>query len=177
MTQEIYIEDLTKVLKNKSHLERELKIKLTNKGKIVFINGKPEDEYLALKVLEAMDLGFSPEKALLLKNEEMILNIIPIKKVTKRQDLERIKARIIGTHGKTISNLSRLSECYLAIRDNKVGIIGEVGYLDEAILAINSLIHGSKQGSVYSRLEKEGKKRREGPENLSAIKNRLERKK
>jgi rRNA processing protein Krr1/Pno1 len=173
MTQEIYLEDIANILKSKPRLERELKVKITNKGKDFSIEGTAENEYLALKVFEAMSLGFSVEKALLLKNENNILHKIEIKKVTKRHDLERIRARIIGTHGKTIGNLSKLSECHLALNGNQIGIIGDTELIDEAILAVKSMIHGSKQGNVYTRLEKETKKRREDPEYHQNIKNEL----
>ena len=177
MTQEIYIENIANILKNKSKLEKELKIKIQNKGRDFFIEGAAENEYIALKTLEAIELGFSAEKAILLKNENNILHRIEIKKITKRHDLERIRARIIGTHGKTIGNLSRLSNCHLALNNNQIGIIGDSELIDEAILAITSLIHGSKQANVYSRLEKETKKRRENPEYHQDIKNELKKKK
>ncbi len=176
MTQEIYIENIANILKNKPRLERELKIKITNKGKDFFLDGTAENEYLALKVFEAMELGFSAEKALLLKNETNILHRIEIKKITKRHDLERIRARIIGTHGKTIGNLSRLSHCHLALNNNQIGIIGDAELIDEAILAVKSIVQGSKQGNVYTRLEKETKKRRYNPEYNQYIKNELKKK-
>lgn len=173
MTQEIYVEDLAKILKNKLKLERELKVKIKNNGKLFFIEGHPEDEYLTVKIFEAIDLGFSVEKALLLKDENKILHILNIKEITKRHDLERIRARVIGTHGKTIGNLTNLSNCFIAIKENKVGIIGDSEQINDTILALTSLIHGSKQGNVYARLEKEAKKRRQDPFYHQDIKNEL----
>ena len=67
--QEIYTEFLQKILKNKGRLEKELDVKITNKGKNIFIEGSAEDEYLALQVVEAINLGFSVDRALLLKEE------------------------------------------------------------------------------------------------------------
>lgn len=162
--EQMYTNDLAKVLKNKSKLERELKIKITNKGKDIFVNGKPENEYLAIQVLEAINLGFSTNRALLLKDEENLLQIINIKDITKRKDIKNIKARIIGTYGGTLTNLSNLSDCAISLNDNQVGIIGHVECLGEAVIAIESLIRGSRQANVYARLEKKKKERRLMPQ-------------
>ena len=70
--QEIYVENIKEVLRNKKRIETELEIKLSNKGKNVFINGKPENEFLALHVLEAVNAGFSVANSLQLKDENII---------------------------------------------------------------------------------------------------------
>lgn len=158
--QETYVENIGKVLQNKKKLESELKIKITNKGKNVFISGKPEDEFIALKVMEAINLGFSTERALLLKNPEILLQIINIKNATKKHNLEAIRARIIGTKGKTLKTVNNLTNCLISLKDNQVGIIGDYEYIADAIQAMTSLARGSKQSHVYSRLERQKKKKR-----------------
>lgn len=158
--QQTYVENTAEVLKNKNHLQKQLNIKLTNKGKNIFIDGKPEDEFLALEVLKAINMGFSVEKALQLKQEEKILQTVNIKDLTKRHDLERIRGRIIGTKGKTLKILHNLTECDLSLQDNQIGIIGDCEEIEDAIQALTSLIQGSKQSNVYSRLERERKKKR-----------------
>jgi len=158
--QEIYIENIGKILKNKKILERELDVKITNKGRDFFINGESEKEFIALKVLEALELGFSINYALKLKNEENLFQTINIKDITKRRDLETIKGRIIGTKGKTLKTLTNLTDCNLCLKDNCLGIIGNYENIQDAIIALESLIHGSKQGNVYSRLEKQKKSKR-----------------
>lgn len=166
MTQEIYVEDIVKVLRNKHKIEQELGVKITNRGKNVFIEGFPENEYVCLKILEAINSGFSANRALLLKDEEMILHILKIKDVTKRKDLHHIKARVIGTYGKTLSTLTDLADCAISVKDSQIGIIGEVECIDEAIIALKSLIHGSKWGNVYARLERKKKERRLKPKEI-----------
>jgi ribosomal RNA assembly protein len=167
--QQIYSENLGKILKNKFDLEKSLDIKIKNQGKNIIIDGNTEDEFIALKVLEAMELGFSCKRALLLKNPEIMLHIIHIKDLTKRNDLERIRARIIGTNGKTIANLYNLSDCFISVNENDIGIIGETEYIKEAIIAIKLIIQGSKQANVYRRLEKKKKEKRLAP--IENIKN------
>ena len=105
-----------------------------------------------------------------LKNEGFIFQKINIKNITRRNDLERIRARIIGTKGKTLRTLQSLTNCEFSIKNNEIGIIGPVEEIEEAIQAATSLVQGSKQGNVYSRLEKNKKKKRD--EDLEFIKNK-----
>ena len=90
----------------------------------------------------------------MLKDEDFILEKIHIKNLTKRHDLERIRARIIGTHGKTKEIIQELSGCLISLHDNTVGIIGRAEDVKKAIRAIESIIQGRKQGKVYSYLER-----------------------
>ncbi len=149
----IYSEKLPRILKNKRRLEKELDIKITNKGKDVSIQGKPEDEYIAEKVIEALNFGFPFSDALLIKEEDNMLEIINIKDHTKRNDLKRVRARIIGTQGKTLKTLCKLTKCCFELKDNEVGIIGNPEYIENAQEAIIHLIKGSKQANVYKFLE------------------------
>lgn len=159
--QEIYVENIKEVIRAKPRLQKELEVKLTNRGKNIFIDGDPEKEFLALEVLEGIKLGFSADRALKLNQEDFIFQKINIKDITKRSDLERIRARIIGTKGKTLRTLQSLTNCDFSIRDNEIGIIGSVEEIEEAIQAVISLVQGSKQGNVYSRLEKYRKKKKD----------------
>jgi len=158
--QEIYTEFIKKILQNKNKLEQELEVRITNQGKNLFIDGEPDKEFIALQAIEAINLGFSIGKALLLKNEDIILQTINIKDITKRKDFERIRARIIGAEGKTLKTLNNLTCCEFCIQDNCIGVIGDTEDIKEAIQAITSLIQGSKQANVYAHAEKEMKKKR-----------------
>lgn len=150
----LLIEKLPRILYNKEKLEKELKIKITNRGKEVSISGKPEDEYIAEKVIDALEFGFSFSDAMLIKKEDFILEILSIKDYTKRDDLKKVRARIIGKEGKTLKVLSDLTDCNFELKDNFVGIIGEPEKIKNAQNAMISLIQGSKQSNVYARLEK-----------------------
>ena len=149
----IHSEKLPRILKNKRRLELKLKVKITNKGQEVSINGKPEDEYVAEKVLEAINFGFPYSDALLIKDEEAMLEIINIKNHTRRDDLKSVRARIIGTQGKTLRTLCKLTNCCFEIKDNEVGIIGSPEHIKNAQEAVTSIIRGSKQSNVYKFLE------------------------
>lgn len=150
----LIVDKLPRITKNHKKLEEELKVKISNKGKEVFIEGKPENEFVAEKVILALNFGFPYSTALELKNPEIVFEIINIKEYTKRYDLERVKARIIGAKGKTLKTLSNLTNCAFELKDNKVGIVGYVEFIKNAQDAIISLIQGSKQGNVYAYIEK-----------------------
>jgi KH domain-containing protein len=158
--QEIYVENIKEVIRSKSRIQKELKIKITNKGKNIFVEGDPDKEFITLQILEAINAGFSADTALELKEDNIILQTIHIKDITKRNDLERVRARIIGKHGKTLSTIKKLTNCSVSLKDNEIGLIGHAEIMDDAIQSVTSLIQGSKQGNVYSRLEREGKKKR-----------------
>src|SRR3989344_7688132 len=96
----LLIDDVERIVKNKQRLEKALKIKLSNSGKEFSINGEADDEYFAEKVLEALDLGFPFSAAMLIREEDNLLEIINIKNYTKRNDLVSIRARIIGEIGR-----------------------------------------------------------------------------
>jgi len=150
----LVIDKIARIIKAKKKLESELNIKITNKGKEVSFEGTPEDEYLAEKVLDALNIGFPFSIAILIKEEDYLFEIINIKDHTKRHDLERIRARIIGTKGRTLATLTQLTKCFFEIKENEVGIIGDPEYIQNAQEAIISLIRGAKQANVYAGLEK-----------------------
>ena len=150
----IHSEKLPRILKNKKKLEKELNIKITNKGREVSIQGEPEDEYIAEKVIDSINFGFPFSDVLRIKKEELTFEIINIKDHTKRKDLERIRARIIGRGGKTLKTLCDLTKCFFEIKDNEIGIIGAPEYIKNAQEAIISIVKGAKQSNIYSRLEK-----------------------
>ncbi len=150
----IISEKLPRIIKNRKKLEDALNVKITNRGKEVFIEGDSLEEYVAEKVLDALELGFPLEIALLIKEEDAILEVINIKDYTKRKDLASIRARIIGKEGKTLRTLTNLTNCNFEVKDNLVGIIGDAEDIETAQNALISLIQGSKQANVYGYLEK-----------------------
>lgn len=149
----ILIDKLPRIIKARKKLEKELNVKITNIGKEVTIQGNPEDEYIAEKVLDAIDMGFLIQRALLLKDEEFLFEKINIKSLAKKKNMEMVRGRIIGTGGRTLATISLLTDCFFEIKDNEVGIIGHAENIKNAEEAIKMLVKGSKQGNVYAYLE------------------------
>ena len=152
--EKIYSEKIQKILCHKSRLEKSLNVKITNRGREVSIKGSPEDEYYAEKVIEALNLGFRFDTAILIKDEDFNFEILNIKDYTNRKDLDRIRARIIGTGGKTLKVLHDLTDCFLMMEENKIGVIGHSENIKNAEEAIKLIVQGSKQSNVYNFLEK-----------------------
>lgn len=150
----IICEDNKRILKNKKIVEKELNVKLFFKAKEILIGGEAHEEYLAEKVIEAINFGFPIEVALSIVKDENIFEIIKIKDYTHRKDLETIRARIIGKQGRTLRTLNQLTDCNFEIKGNLVGIIGSAEHIKNSQDAVISLIQGSKQANVYNYLEK-----------------------
>ena len=150
----ILSDKIVRIIKNKKRLEKNLNVKITNRGKEVFIEGGSEDEYYAEKVIDALNFGFSFATSMLIKKENYIFEILNIKDYTKRKDLESVRARIIGKGGKTLKALQGLTKCSFELKENNVGIIGDSEYIKNAQEAIIAIIRGAKQSNVYSFLEK-----------------------
>ena len=147
-------EDISKVIKNKKRLERLLNVKIIIKGEEISVEGIPENEYIAEKVIDAINFGFPVPIALLIKEEDLLFEILGIKTYTHRKDLGTVRARIIGKAGKTLKTLNTLTQCYFELKDNDVGIIGSPELIKNAQDAVIFIIQGSKQANVYSYLEK-----------------------
>ncbi len=152
--EKLVCEKISRIIKNREKLEKSLNVKIKNRGKEVSIEGKAENEYVAEKVIGALEFGFPFSMAMLLKEQDFMLEVINVKDYTKRKDLERIRARIIGKRGKTLQTLQTLTMCYFEIKGNHVGIIGDPEHIRNAHEAIISIIRGAKQSNVYSFLEK-----------------------
>jgi len=150
----LILNKVPRIIKGKPILERALNVKLEIKGNKVEINGNSVDEYTAEKVIEALDFGFPFKTALLIKEEDLIFEIINIKHHTTKTDFVRIRARIIGRNGKILKTLSNLTDCFFELKDNEVGVIGYPENIETANQALISLIKGSKIGNVYAYLEK-----------------------
>lgn len=152
--EKIIIDKVSRIIKLKKKLEEKLNVKIISRGKEISLSGKPEDEYIAEKVIEALNFGFPFSSAVLIKEQGYVFEIIKIKEHTKRPDLKSVRARIIGKKGKTLAALSNLTKCEFELYDNQVGIIGDPEYIKNAQEAVRMIIQGSKQANVYSYLEK-----------------------
>ena len=157
----IIVENLKKIKKAVPVIEKKIKIKISfGKSNNIIIKGGELNEYLAEQILEAIDFGFDVEDALLLKNQDFILEFIDIKAHTHRKNLKEIRARLIGTKGKALKTIQKLTGCVMVIHSNQVGVIVDSEHLDSTVQAIASLIRGAKHANVFAYLEKRNVERR-----------------
>lgn len=150
----ILSDKIVRIIKNKDNLEKELNIEIKIVGKEINIFGEPEEEYIAEKVIEALDFGFPFKDALKIKKEEFMFEILNIKDYTAQKNFERVRGRIIGKDGKALKTLSNLSNCNIELSGNKLGIIGESECIRNVEEACKLLIKGSKHSNVYAYLER-----------------------
>jgi len=150
----IIVNKLLRIIKNKKKLEKELDIKIEMRGREIYISGESEKEYVAEKVIEALDFGFPFSNALEIKRENFIFEVLNIKEFSTQKNFERLRGRIIGKEGRALKTISNLSECYMELLGNKIGIIGDVENIRNVEESLKLLIKGSKHSNVYAYLEK-----------------------
>jgi ribosomal RNA assembly protein len=150
---EIFLDRASVIRKNIKVLEEKLSVSIQIAGKKAIISGETFNEYEAEKVIEAIDFGFQVKTALTLKEEDMNFIKLPIKKITKKNNLERVRGRIIGKEGKTKRTIQNLANCEITLKNNEVGIIGNAEDIEETKTALIKLIYGSKEANVYKFLE------------------------
>jgi ribosomal RNA assembly protein len=112
----------------------------------------------AMEVVKAIGRGFSPERAIVLFDDDfMVLEVINIAANTPKE-LKRIKGRIIGTSGRTRELIETMTHVSVSIYGKTVSVIGYPEQTHVAKTAIEMLIDGAPHSSVYGYVEK---KRRE----------------
>lgn len=115
----------------------------------------------AQEIVKAIAIGFSPERAFRLADENQILLVIDLKEFAHTDShLERIKGRLIGEKGKTRRIIEETTGCYINIGEKEVGVIGGYDEVEAARQAIMMLIEGRPHSVVYKYLEKEARRLR-----------------
>ena len=145
---------IAEIKRRKHLLEKKLKVKIEIKGPTITIEAEPLDEFEASRVFEAINLGFSVETALTILEEDIVFEKLNLKDYTRRKDLEIVRGRLIGTHGKTKDTLEEITGSEIKVKDNYVGIIGHGESITNTITAVTNIIRGSKQANAYKFLER-----------------------
>jgi len=119
----------------------------------------PEDPLQGLRVLDlvkAIGRGFSPERALCILDDEMLmLDILDLSKILgTKSDMARVKGRIIGKDGRSRVIMERLSGAKVSVYGKTVALLGYPQQIRVARAAIEMLLDGAPHGNVYSFLEK-----------------------
>ncbi|MFB3765056.1 MAG: pre-rRNA-processing protein PNO1 [Methanotrichaceae archaeon] len=144
----------------KSFIEEKMKITLgiDSESGMVTVESS-EDPISAMRVTDlvrAIGRGFSPERALPILDDEMImLDVLDLSKmVGTKSDMARIKGRIIGKDGKTREIMERLSGAKVSVYGKTVSLLGYPEQITTARAAIEMLLEGAPHGNVYSFLER-----------------------
>ena len=151
---------------NKKYIEEETGVIVdvdSESGEVTIDTEKAKNPLFQIKVeniVRAIGRGFSPEKAWMLLDDDMYLDIIDMRDYAgkSQKHLRRIKARIIGKKGKTRKTIEQLTGAYLSIYGGTVAILCDIEGLETARNAVDMILGGSEHSMVYRFLER---KRRE----------------
>ncbi len=115
----------------------------------------PLNAIILENIILAIGRGFSPEHAMRLFGEDMEFYIFDIRDYVgkKESHVRRLKARIIGTHGKSKRVLEELTDSNISVYGHTVSIIADFVTMDVIKRAIDKLLTGSKHASVYRFIE------------------------
>jgi len=170
----VIVENMRKIKKAVPAIENKIKVKIGFGKGCISIRGSGLNEYLVEQIIRAIDFGFYYDDALLLTNEDFVLEFIDVKEHTPRKNLKDVRARLIGTGGKARKTIENLTGSVIVISDNCVGVIVDSEHLDAVIQAIESLIQGAKHGNVFAYLEKQNISRRKFDEEDLGLKKGVE---
>ncbi|MEM4258433.1 MAG: KH domain-containing protein [Candidatus Thermoplasmatota archaeon] len=139
----------------------------SNEGEICIDDHETHDQLSILKaedVIKAIGRGFSPERAMLLFQEENEFFLFDIYDYggKKETHITRLKSRIIGREGKTKKTIEQLTDAQISIYGHTVAVISHFETMDLVKRAIDMLLSGSEHQTVYRFLEREMKKLRLG---------------
>ncbi|NJD76592.1 MAG: RNA-processing protein [Candidatus Methanoperedens sp.] len=110
----------------------------------------------AKEVIHAIARGFSPEKALKLFDDDLLIfETIDLSNIARTEkDLQRIKGRVIGKAGKTREIFENLTNSRISVYGKTICLIGYPEQNAVARAGIDMLLEGSTHGPVYNFLEK-----------------------
>lgn len=114
-------------------------------------------------IVRAIARGFSPERALKLKSDGVIVEIIDITQYIgdSRNSMQRMKGRLIGQNGKTRRAIEENTGVYLSIYGKTISLLGTFEEVYDSKKAVEMLLHGKPHSGVYRYLEKANKERKE----------------
>ena len=145
----------------KRAIEQLTKTKLqidSEEGDVVVEGSDAITLYSTKEMIQAIGRGFNPEVARLLIKQDYAFELINLGDWVKtKEELERVRGRVIGEGGKSRMLIEDLTETSICVYGKTIGIIGQVEMIPLARRAIESLLSGSRHGNVYKWLEKRRK--------------------
>lgn len=154
--------------KTKEEIEARSNVRIvidSESGEVTLWEEQAFDPVVALKVrdvVKALGRGFSPEHAFRLFQDDTYLDVIDISDFVGKdqKDMERVRARIIGTHGKTRRTIEENTGAHMAIYGKTVSLIGEINEVQVGHEAVTMILTGAPHSAVYKFLERRRKELR-----------------
>lgn len=127
-------------------------------GEVTIDEANTPDPVMALKardVVQAIGRGFSEDRAFRLLEEDIYLEVLDIKDFARsKARLEQIRARVIGTRGKTRRIVEELTGVDVSVLGHTVALVGPTFEMAIAREAVMMLLRGSEHRTVYRFLER-----------------------
>ncbi|MHA1986158.1 MAG: KH domain-containing protein [Promethearchaeota archaeon] len=150
--------------KIKKEIERALGVKINIDSKtgdcevlpvIEDPNYIPLNVYTAQKIINAINRGFNPAKALKLMEENYDIEVFNLLSILGKSEkhIKRVKGRIIGRSGEMRRAIERFAESFVSVYGKTISVIALYEDLQIARKAINMLIKGMPHHTVLKYLE------------------------
>jgi len=145
----------------KDLIEKRTGVKLTidsEEGDVEIDHTHASDPSMAIvvgNIVMAIGRGFSPSKALKLLENDCYLQIYDIRDYVGRtvEHVSRMRARVIGTKGRTREIFEEITGADVSVYGNTVAIIGTSLQVEIAGKGMEMLLSGSEHAAVYHYLE------------------------
>lgn len=147
-------------VKSKIEEKSDAKLEIDSETGLVQIDVEEiEDPLMPMQVedvVKAIGRGFNPNKALKILDKDVYFELIDIRDYVGKNSnaVHRVSGRVIGKNGRSREIIEELSETYVSVYGNTIGIIGGSVEISVAKRAIEMLLQGSEHSTVYSFLEK-----------------------
>lgn len=124
----------------------------------------PLNVYTAQKIINAINRGFNPLKAMKLTEETYDLEVFNLYNLLGKSEkkIKRMKGRIIGRNGEMRIAIEKYAESFISVYGKTVSIIADYENLQIARKAVSMLLNGVPHHNVLRFLEsKYNEKKRE----------------
>ncbi len=136
-----------------------VKISVDSETGEVELQGKPESAenfYNAANVVKAIGRGFSPQNALLLLEQDYLLDVIKVSDIVSggEKTIKTRKGRVIGRHGKAREIIERETDSKIVVLGKTVAIIARPEEMQTARKAVEMLLEGAEHSTIYKLLQR-----------------------
>jgi len=119
----------------------------------------------ARDIVLAIGRGFSPERAMKLVDDDIVLDVIDLREMLGKNEREiaRLKGRVIGRDGKIRRLIEEMTNAKISVYGHTISTLGDYETVTAAREAIELLLKGKQHSTVYKLLRKiksESKKRK-----------------
>jgi ribosomal RNA assembly protein len=130
----------------------------STEGDVEVNSDRAQDPSMALivpNIVKAIGRGFSPEHAVELLDEGVLLEVVDIRDYVgkKPNHVSRVRSRLIGTKGRTRRIFEDLTGTHISVFGNTVAVIGGSMEVSICMRALDMLMTGAEQATVYRFLE------------------------